>query len=86
MNKREALTVEAEIVEPGAAANSPVPRIRERAQIQKLAYSIPEAIRATPFSRTHIYALMNSGRLRYVQVKGRRIIPARALMELVGEG
>ncbi|PHQ62781.1 MAG: hypothetical protein COC10_09700 [Sphingobium sp.] len=61
------------------------PRIQRSGSARKLAYSLPEATEATPFSRSTLYALMNSGRLRYRQIGNRRVIPASALHALVGE-
>lgn len=48
-------------------------------QLTKLAYSPTEAARIAPVGLTSLYSLMNSGRLRYKTVGGRRVIPAAEL-------
>lgn len=52
---------------------------------EKLAFSIAEAERATGLSKPTLYRLMKSGELRFAQIKGRRLIPRSALLELIGE-
>ncbi|WP_405051488.1 helix-turn-helix domain-containing protein [Silvimonas sp.] len=49
----------------------------------KVSYSIREACQATSLSRSSIYVHLKAGRLRSVQVGGRRIIPADALQALI---
>lgn len=65
------------------AENSGSPRVNR--PIEKLGYSIDEAVQATPLGKSTLYAMMSAGSLRYKQVGDRRIIPASALRELVGE-
>lgn len=48
-------------------------------QLSKLAYSPTEAVKIAPVGMTTLYSLMNSGRLRYKTVGGRRVIPAAEL-------
>jgi len=45
---------------------------------------IPEAARWLGVGRTTLYALMSSGILPWVKLRGRRLIPRRALIELAG--
>lgn len=53
----------------------------------KIAYSIREAVAATSFSKTNLYSMIASGKLRVVRVGGRTVIPAEALHALInGEG
>ena len=49
----------------------------------KLAYSIPESIRATSLSRTTIYELAKRGRLKITKVGGRSLILAADLRALL---
>lgn len=50
---------------------------------QKIAYSIREAVAATGCSRTWLYSMIATNRLRSTRVAGRRIIPAEALYALI---
>jgi excisionase family DNA binding protein len=53
--------------------------------MDRLAYTVDEATEALGISRDLVYDLMRTGRLRYVQVSGRkRLIPADAISELLG--
>lgn len=49
----------------------------------KLAYSIPEACRASSLSRTSIYAHISAGRLKAVHIGRRTVIPAASLRAFV---
>jgi excisionase family DNA binding protein len=50
----------------------------------KLAYSVSETAKLLSVGRTTLYQMMDSGRLRYVQIGGRkRIIPHDAISELL---
>lgn len=49
----------------------------------KIAYSIREAVAATGCSRTWLYSMIATNRLRSTRVAGRRIIPAEALYALI---
>jgi excisionase family DNA binding protein len=49
----------------------------------RIAYSIREAVAATGCSKTWLYAMIASNRLRSNRVAGRRIIPADALHALI---
>lgn len=51
--------------------------------IEKISYSIREAVRATSISRTSLYAHISAGRLRTVRIGGRVVIPADSLRALV---
>lgn len=48
--------------------------------------SIEEAMGLTRLSRTTLYTLMKVGRLTYVKIGRRRLIPAQAIAELVAAG
>ena len=53
----------------------------------KIAYSIREAVAATSFSKTTLYAMIASGALHAVRIGGRTVIPASSLHALIhGEG
>jgi excisionase family DNA binding protein len=55
--------------------------------MEQLAYSVDETVKLTGLSRDLLYDEMNAGRLRYVKVGRRRIIPADAIRALVsGQG
>lgn len=56
---------------------------RDTQQLPKIAYSIEEACRVSSLGRTTIYKHIASGRLRSVQIGGRRVIPAEALHALI---
>jgi excisionase family DNA binding protein len=47
--------------------------------MEKLAYSVEEAIEVTTVGRSKLYELMATGQLESVQVGRRRLIPAEAL-------
>jgi excisionase family DNA binding protein len=47
------------------------------------AYSVPEAVEFTGLGRTTLYMLMDRGELPYAKVGARRLIPKRALVELI---
>lgn len=47
------------------------------------AMSVPEAARLTGLGRTQLYVLMGTGELAYTKVGSRRLIPRRALVELL---
>jgi excisionase family DNA binding protein len=49
-----------------------------------LAYTVNEALTVVPMGRTALKALIASGALRSVKLGSRRIIPAEALHELLG--
>lgn len=51
--------------------------------LPKIAYSIREAVAATGCSRTWLYTMIATNRLRSTRVAGRRIIPAEALHALI---
>lgn len=46
-----------------------------------VAYRIEEAAEALRVSRTHVYELIRSGRLRSVKIGSRRLVPIAALDE-----
>ena len=52
--------------EPAASAFRPIPRV---------SLSVEEAAVSTGLSRSYLYTLMNAGRLRFVKVGARRLIP-----------
>lgn len=47
---------------------------------QKLAYSVEEAVEATPWGKTTIYEMMASGELPWRKYKGRRYIMREDLL------
>jgi excisionase family DNA binding protein len=49
-------------------------------------HTIAEAAEVIKLSRTTIYALMESGELPYTKIGKRRLIPRRALSELMERG
>lgn len=55
----------------------------EIAVVSKVSYSIPEAVEASSLSRSTIFDLIKSGELASTKVRGRRLIPAAALHQLV---
>ncbi len=55
------------------------------ARVEKLAASVPETAAMTGLSRSGIYNLLTSGKLRSVTVGSRRLIPMSAIRELIGE-
>lgn len=52
-------------------------------KIDKLSYSIDEAVVATSLGRTNIFNLIRDGKLRAVRVGNRTIIPADVLKAFV---
>ena len=50
---------------------------------EKLAYTVPEFVRAFGISRTSVYELMKTGELATVKVAGRRLIPRQSAMRLL---
>jgi len=48
-----------------------------------LAVSIDDTAALLSLSRSSVYKLINEGRLRYVQLNGRRMIPRTAIEELL---
>jgi excisionase family DNA binding protein len=59
------------------------PAIESRATITPQLYRIPEAMRALSMSRSVIYELLRSGRLRSVRQGRARLIPASAIGEYI---
>lgn len=47
--------------------------------VEKLAYSIREAVEVTSISRSTLYAHIAKGRLNAIRIGGRRLIPASSL-------
>lgn len=56
------------------------PRFTER---PKRALSVREVAETTPFGKTTIYKLINSGELRSVRIHGRRVVLSESLDELL---
>jgi excisionase family DNA binding protein len=50
---------------------------------EKLAYTVPEFVRAFGISRTSVYELMKNGELPTVKVAGRRLIPRQSALRLL---
>jgi excisionase family DNA binding protein len=51
----------------------------------RLAYSVREAAEALGMAKQSVQNLINDGTLRSVKLGGRRVIPASALAELLGD-
>lgn len=51
---------------------------------ERLAFTIDEALKIIPIGRTTMFALIASGELRTIKLRGRRLIPRSALEDLVG--
>jgi excisionase family DNA binding protein len=89
-----AVTTEANTLENPPAAEAPkkktgktlLPIDRPPLIEGALAYGIADASRAIGASRSTVYELMNEGKLRSVYVRGRRLIPRDALLELLSTG
>jgi len=54
--------------------------------VQRGAYTVLMASEFTSLSRSALYALMQTGRLRYTKVGRRRLIPISELERLLAEG
>ena len=54
-------------------------------EFEKLAYQVNEAVRVSGLSRTTLYELMKTGRLKTVLVAGRRLVPAENLKALLNQ-
>jgi len=52
-------------------------------EINKMCYSIPEAVKATCFSRSFIYKSFNNGTLSKFKLGGRTFIHAKELKRFV---
>jgi len=55
-------------------------------RVERLAYSVPEAVCASGVKRSTLYKLISSGQLRSFTIGRRRIIPASALRALCEGG
>ena len=53
---------------------------------QPLAFRINDAARALGVGRTHLYRLINEGRIDTVQLGRRRLVKAASLRKLIDEG
>jgi excisionase family DNA binding protein len=51
--------------------------------VDRLAYSVPEALHALGIGRTAFYAAVDAGTIRTVKVGRRRLVPRSALLELL---
>lgn len=54
--------------------------------MEKIAYSMKEAVEVTGIGRTTLYSHIADGNLKAVRVGGRTIIPADELRRFVNEG
>ena len=59
-------------------------RARPAPSPDALTYSISDALSMTGFGRTMLYELMNSGRLRFIKIDGRRKVIGESLRALLG--
>lgn len=53
-------------------------------QLEKLVYTIPEAMKVSTLGRTSIYRHIKDGRLKVVHLGGRVVIPATNLKKFLG--
>lgn len=85
MNNGKSLTetVLASLAEAHARIDALVAKERT---MEKLAYSINDAIKATSIGKTTLYAHINDGSLRVVRIGGRTIIPAQNLINFINTG
>ena len=58
-------------------------RVMDESEIPPVMYRVEEAARALRLSRSLLYELIRSGRLRTVKVGSRRLVPVEALAECV---
>ena len=59
------------------------PSTRTSDRVQRLAYSIDEALQAVPIGRSKLFELIATGQLRTITIGSRRLIPVDALAALV---
>jgi excisionase family DNA binding protein len=59
-------------------------RIQQTVSIPRLAYSFAEVEVSTGVSRATLYRMVDAGKLRTVQLGGRRLVPAAELERLCG--
>jgi len=52
--------------------------------IERVSYSISQAVHATSLGKTTLYKLISDGTLRATRVGGRTVIPAESLLSLIG--
>ena len=58
----------------------------DRTEPERLSYSLDEACRTIGLSRATLYRLNAEGKLRFVKVSRRTIVPAADLRKLAEEG
>jgi excisionase family DNA binding protein len=56
------------------------------AAVERLAYSVPEALHALGIGRTAFYQLVESGAIRTVKAGGRRLVPVAAIHAFLEDG
>lgn len=53
--------------------------------MDKLAYSIPEAATAIGVSKSYMYTLIKEGKIPYIKIGGRKIVPKLSLEQWIQE-
>lgn len=59
--------------------------INSTSPVERLAYSILEAVAATRLGRSTLYIAIKEGRLKTIKIGKRRLIPVEALTAFLGE-
>lgn len=54
--------------------------------IQRLAHPLPEASHLLGISKSTVYRLVNSGKIRMIKVAGRSVIPNSEIRRVASEG
>ncbi|WP_293988821.1 helix-turn-helix domain-containing protein [Sphingomonas sp.] len=68
------------------AMTIPLRRFSEAKMDQLLALRINDAARALGVGRTHLYRLINEGKIETIQLGRRRLVKAASLRKLIEEG
>ncbi len=57
--------------------------LSEKAELERLAWSIKDGARKLSIGRSTVYKLSQSGQLRLIKIAGRRLIPNEEILRLV---
>ncbi len=60
--------------------------LSEKAELERLAWSIKDGARKLSIGRSTVYKLSQSGQLRLIKIAGRRLIPNEEILRLVRGG
>ena len=60
--------------------------LSEKAELERLAWSIKDGARKLSIGRSTVYKLAYSGQLRLIKIAGRRLIPNEEILRLVRGG